>query len=152
MRRINSIIVLLVAFFCVGCNIEQALVGNAEPDPTEPLIPTEERPLKQTALEKLLANSSKPAVIKFYADWCTTCKDYNPSYEAIKAELASQVDFYEINIDKKKDKPLVRQLRVARIPETFFISQDRKNVYKELGPVSKDELRELIKTKLLTNI
>ncbi len=101
-------------------------------------------------LTKFLEASSKPAAIKFYAEWCSSCERYAPTFAAVKAELADQADFYEVDIDQSQFKLLTKELKISRIPMTVFVSQDRQNLSKKLGALTKDSLTN--KVKHLANI
>lgn len=96
-----------------------------------------------------LETSSKPAVLKFYADWCSSCKQYAPAYEEVKLTMGNKVDFFEIDVDESKYKGLVRELKISRIPETAFVNLDRNRITKTLGPISVDKLTKQV-TELLT--
>ena len=97
------------------------------------------------ALDEFLKASHKPAVLKFYADWCASCKEYAPTYDKVKAEFSSSVDFYSIDIDQKKYKKLLKEIKISRIPDTIFVSDDRNNVSRQIGPIDYQKL----KTKIL---
>ena len=97
------------------------------------------------ALDEFLKGSKKPAVLKFYADWCASCKEYAPAYDKVSKELGSTVDFYKIDIDQKKYKKLIKEIKISRIPDTIFVSEDRNNVTRQIGPLTTKEL----KTKIL---
>ncbi len=96
------------------------------------------------ALQTLLKDSQKVAIIKFHAKWCASCKTYAPTFAKVKSQLQDQADFFEIDVDDAKNKALVKELKVARIPETVFVSIDRKNVFKKLGPLSETDLSNTI--------
>jgi|GEM_PF-2509365 len=95
---------------------------------------------KLTALETFLKGSTKPAVIKFYADWCDSCKEYAPAYSKVQAKQAKTVDFYSVDVDDKSAAKLVRQLKISRIPVTYFVSKDRKTISKKMGPLTEGDL------------
>jgi thioredoxin:protein disulfide reductase len=95
-------------------------------------------------LNKFLSKSQKPAVIKFYADWCSSCKEFQPSFLRVSKSMSGQVDFYEIDIDKKENKALIKELKIARIPETIFVSKTRTIVMRKLGVISDSELNKQI--------
>ena len=94
----------------------------------------------QAAITELIGDSSKASIIKFYAEWCATCKEYAPIFDKVAAEYQDEINFYSIDIEDSKNKSLVRELKVARLPETAFISADRQNITKALGPLSEEEL------------
>lgn len=92
------------------------------------------------ALKSFLESSNKPAVLKFYASWCGSCKHYVPAYEEVKKSMSGTVDFYEIDVDASATKSVVKELRVSRIPETVFVSKDRATINRKLGPLSAADL------------
>lgn len=96
------------------------------------------------AVETFLAKSKKPAVIKFYATWCGSCKQYAPIFEKVKLSQANSVDFYEVDVDAAATKDLVRELKISRIPETVFISTDRASIARKLGAISAQDLTKSI--------
>ncbi len=101
------------------------------------------------ALREFLKGSSKPAVIKFYADWCDSCKDYAPTYTKVQAQQSKQVNFYSVDVDDKSSSKLIRQLKISRIPVTYFISRDRNNVSKKMGSLTEQELSGAAKNLLI---
>ncbi len=101
------------------------------------------------ALREFLKGSSKPAVIKFYADWCDSCKDYAPTYTKVQAQQSKQVNFYSVDVDDKSSSKLIRQLKISRIPVTYFISRDRNNVSKKMGSLTEQELSSAAKNLLI---
>ncbi len=96
------------------------------------------------AMKDFLGNSKKPAVIKFYASWCGSCKQYEPAFKEVKAAQSTSVNFYEVDVDSPKTKALVREMKISRIPETVFVSADRSNVTKKLGPITAKDLTKLV--------
>lgn len=96
------------------------------------------------ALKALLKDSTKPAVIKFYADWCVTCKEYAPDFEKVENELANDVDFFAVNIDEPSSKALVKEFKIAHIPVTVFASKDRTAVSKQFAPISYENLKKKV--------
>lgn len=128
-------ILLLTSFALVSC-VDQ------EYEPDKPAIGPE--------LSSLLKDSTKSAVVKFYAEWCSSCEEYAPAFEAVKNAMTGKADFYNIDIDDEKYKPLTKELKIARIPMTIFVSQDRHSLMKKLGPIEKESLITRI-TDLLTN-
>jgi len=99
----------------------------------------------KTELQKFLDSkgSKEVAVIKFYADWCGTCRDYQPQYTAAKASLKdANVDFYEVNVDQKEYSALIKELKIGLIPITYFVSQDRKSIENRVGYISSGQLAE----------
>ena len=91
--------------------------------------------------------SKKVAVIKFYADWCGTCRDYQPQYAAAKESLKdANVDFYEVNVDQKEYSALIKELKIGLIPTTYFVSQNRKSIENRVGYISSGQLAEKVQS------
>ncbi len=129
---------LLLALFTVmvltGCGPQEV---NSSPSANVPTA-------SEGALKSFLGESSKPAVLKFYASWCASCKQYAPVFEQVKKSMSDSVDFYEIDVDAASSKAITRELRIARIPETAFVSADRSTITKKLGPISAADLTKLV--------
>ena len=135
----RALLSLLLVFTLVSCNSDQ--VSNSG---QAPATISAESPLGQ-----FLASSSKPAVIKFHAEWCSTCKKYKPTFEKVATDMANNIDFYEVDVDDAQYKGLLKQLKVSRIPETVFVTMDRTNVTKKLGAIPRVKLEKLITTQLI---
>ena len=101
-------------------------------------------PSEMPALKSFLKESNKPAVIKFYADWCKTCKSYAPTFEKVAEDLSNTVDFFSVDVDDKASKALVKEFKIAQIPVTLIASQDRLKVLKQYGPLSYNKLTSKI--------
>jgi thiol-disulfide isomerase/thioredoxin len=95
-------------------------------------------------LTRYLANSNKAAVIKFYAEWCSSCKQYTPKFNAVSKKLSDKVDFFSIDVDDPEYKELVKYAKISRIPDTFFVSKDRQNVARKLGPITANKLESIV--------
>lgn len=103
------------------------------------------------ALESFLANSTKPAAIKFYAEWCSSCEEYAPTYNKAKEEHLDDMDFFSVDIDDKTYKKLVKEMKVSMIPVTVITDASRNRVKKFMGPLSYKRLEKEIK-KVLEDI
>jgi thiol-disulfide isomerase/thioredoxin len=101
-------------------------------------------PSEMPALKNFLKDSNKPAVIKFYADWCKTCKSYAPTFEKVAGDLSNTVDFFSVDVDDKASKALVKEFKIAQIPVTLIASGDRIKVLKQYGPLSYNKLTSKI--------
>jgi thioredoxin 1 len=145
-KIISTLNLFLLIFVLQSCNSESA---NTNPVKSDSVTAATEN--NSSELIKFLQseNSSEVAVIKFYADWCGTCRKYAPTFEAVSTEMTTAkapVNFYEINVDNKEYLPLLRELKVSMIPVTYFVSKDRTKVFKQLGPIQADSLKDKINT------
>lgn len=140
---IRSSLAFILLFALASCNESSEMTKTSEGEAAQSVLEV------NSPLGQFLASSSKPAVVKFYAEWCSTCKQYSPSFEKVKAEMSEAVDFYEVDVDDSNYKALLKQLKISRIPETVFINKDRTNVTKKLGAIPRVKLEKLINTQLI---
>lgn len=113
--------------------------------------------------------NGKPAVINFWASWCTVCETEMPDFESAYKEHKDDIEFIMINLtDGKretektaidsinknnfsfpiyydKDLAVSNEYKIYSIPTTFFV--DSKGTIKEIhqGLLSKDTLEEILK-------
>ena len=131
--RISLSFILL--FTLVSCN---SATNSADTQQAQESISSE------SPLGQFLVNSDKPAVIKFYAEWCSTCKKYDPTFKKVSGAMSEAVDFYSVDVDDVKYKLLLKQLKISRIPETVFVNQARTGVSKKLGAIPRVKLEKII--------
>lgn len=62
---------------------------------------------------------SKPAIIDFYADWCSPCRQLSPLVEEIAKEYAGKIVVYKV--DTEKEKTLSQSLGISGLPTLLFI-------------------------------
>ncbi|MCD8336960.1 MAG: thioredoxin [Lachnospiraceae bacterium] len=93
---------------------------------------------EQFNLEVLKADN--PVLVDFYADWCGPCKALAPLIEELDQE-AEGYSVAKVNVDAIPE--LAQQYRVASIP-TVLIFRDGACVERNVGLVSKDDLKKLI--------
>ena len=148
MKKFLSYFFLLSSSFLIltltGCSSLESKSSD-----TNTVTSLAEEKHSKTELQKFLDSkgSKRVAVIKFYADWCGTCRDYQPQYAAAKASLKdANVDFYEVNVDQKEYSPLIKELKVGLIPITYFVSQDKKSIENRVGYISSGQLAEKVQS------
>ncbi|MFM7459080.1 MAG: thioredoxin family protein [bacterium] len=149
MKKFLSCFLLLsfsfLSFTLNGCS-------SLESKSSETSTALSEEKHSKTELQKFLDSkgSKRVAVIKFYADWCGTCRDYQPQYTAAKASLEdANVDFYEVNVDQKEYSALIKELKIGLIPITYFVSQDKKSIENRVGYISSGQLAEKVQSLTL---
>jgi thiol-disulfide isomerase/thioredoxin len=128
MNRIAKTLILSLVFLLSSCSDDLSSSQNTSNE----------------TLKTLLKDSTKVAVIKFYADWCTSCKEYAPAFAKVSAKYSGKVDFISVDADDKANAALVKELKISRIPETVFVSADRSSVSKRLGPIGQESLERAI--------
>lgn len=85
-----------------------------------------------TPLEVALTNS-KPTLIEFYANWCTSCQAMAQDLGELKQQYANSVNFVMLNVDNTKWLPEIVNYRVDGIPHFVFLGQDGKAIAQTIG-------------------
>lgn len=69
---------------------------------------------------KFLGN--KPAIIDFYASWCSPCQRMMPTVHSFAASFGDKIDTYTVNVDDERE--LARYFGVRSIPTLVFVPID----------------------------
>lgn len=122
---------------------------------------------------KLTSLQGKPAVLNFWASWCTSCIKEMPDFQAVATELKDKVTivgFDLLGVDGESESvarsfatgrgvayPLAfdeRGLLYAHfsqrtvMPTTIFVDAQGIVTYRKFGPLSRSELRAAIREHL----
>ena len=89
-------------------------------------------------------NGSKPAVVDFYADWCSPCKTIAPILEELSTEITG-ADFYKVDVEEENE--LAARFGIRAVPTILFIPMIGSPT-RMSGVVSKDKFKALIKEHL----
>lgn len=87
----------------------------------------------------------KPAIIDFYADWCSPCKMLAPILEEIDKEYNGKIQIYKINTEEEQE--LSYAFGIQSIPSILFIPMDEQPRM-AVGALPKNNLEEIIKDVL----
>ena len=68
--------------------------------------------------EREVIQSSIPAVVDFYADWCGPCKMLAPAFAKLAEEYAGKVKFVKVNVDEEGE--LAARYGISGIPTLLF--------------------------------
>ena len=88
-----------------------------------------------------IINKDKPVLIDFFATWCGPCQTMNPILKQVKDELGDRVSIIKIDVDK--NKALAIKFQVRGVP-TFMLFKNGKQVWKQAGLITKNELKQKI--------
>lgn len=115
----------------------------------------------------LAAEVDGPTVVNFFAGWCTPCAAEMPEFQEVSQEVAGEVDFIGIAVDRSAaaaeivektgvtypwfgDGPgdVANAVGVTNMPLTMFVDADGEVVSVHSGPFDADELRGLLESEL----
>lgn len=88
----------------------------------------------------------KPALIDFYADWCSPCKAIAPVLEELAEEYKDEMYIYKI--DTETEQELAALFGIRSIPSLLFVPLDGQPQMAQ-GAVPKTDLKRAIDTILL---
>ena len=92
-----------------------------------------------------ILKSNVPALVDFWAPWCTPCKNIAPILEDLAGQYSGKIKFAKLNVDDNPKTPT--NYNVRGIPNLVFFKSG-KVVEQIVGAVPKDQLVAAI-TKLL---
>ena len=102
-----------------------------------------DRPVRLTDAEfdRVVADSSVPVLVDFYADWCGPCKIMAPVLDQAARERTGSVLVAKVDTDAN---PVVSQRFGIRSIPTLVAFRGGREVARELGAVPKPRLDALI--------
>ena len=83
----------------------------------------------------------KPAVIDFYAEWCSPCQMVAPVLEELSDLYDGKVDFYKVNVDEENE--LSTHFNIRSIPTLLLVGRDGA-VQRFMGAMSRERLKSLV--------
>lgn len=92
--------------------------------------------------KELITNSSKPAILDFWAEWCGPCRMIEPMMDELITEYKGMINIAKINVDENKVIPA--KFGVRSIPTMIFI-KDGETVNIIVGAQQKSYIKEQIK-------
>lgn len=98
--------------------------------------------------ETWIFKGDKPAIIDFYADWCSPCRMTAPILEDLAKEYNGKIRIYKI--DTQKEQNLAALFGVRSLPTILFIPKNGKP-RAATGYMTKDKYVEIIADILKVN-
>lgn len=83
----------------------------------------------------------KPAIVDFYADWCSPCRMASPILEEISNEYAGKLNVYKI--DTQKERELASVFGIQSIPAFLYIPVSGKPIMMSGVGRSKEETKNM---------
>ena len=91
------------------------------------------------------ANSGKPMVLDFWAEWCGPCRMVSPIIDELAQEYEGRVVIGKMDVDNNDE--VVGQFGIRNIPTVLFL-KNGEMVDKIVGATSKDKFVEKIEALL----
>ncbi len=90
--------------------------------------------------------SPKPALIEFYANWCTTCQALAPTLQVLHEQYQDEVNFVMLNIDDPRWSAQVNQFQVTGVPQLTLLRANHTVAKTLIGTVPKQVLATQLQT------
>ena len=91
---------------------------------------------------------TKPAIVDFYANWCSPCRQLSPIIEELAKEYSGKIIVYKVDTDKEQE--LSQNLGISSLPTLLFIPL-KGQPQAALGALPKETLIQVINEVLLVN-
>lgn len=91
-----------------------------------------------------LITADKPVLVDFFATWCGPCQTLGPILKEVKDSLGDGISIIKIDVDK--NQALASTYQVRGVP-TMMLFQKGKQVWRQSGVLSKQDLIQIIKEK-----
>ena len=91
-----------------------------------------------------LIQKDQPVLVDFFATWCGPCQMLAPILKQVKESLSERITIIKIDVDK--NQAIAAQYQVRGVP-TMLLFQNGKQLWRQSGVVSKDELVKIIVEK-----
>lgn len=88
----------------------------------------------------------KPALVDFFATWCSPCKALSPILDEIAAEYEDKIYVYKVDVDEEHE--LAQAFDIQSVPTLLFVPTTGMPQLHS-GMLSKAELKAMLETILL---
>jgi thioredoxin 1 len=95
--------------------------------------------------KEVVLESSLPAIVDFWATWCTPCLRMAPNFEALAVEYQGKVLFVKMDTDENPDVP--SHYNIQGIP-TLIVFNGGKEIGRIIGFQSKDAVKRQLDAAL----
>jgi thioredoxin 1 len=91
---------------------------------------------------------SLPAIVDFYADWCSPCKMVAPILEDLALEYSGKIMVYKVNTEDEQE--LASVFGIKSIPTLLFIPKEGQP-QAAMGALPRQTFEKVIQDVLLKN-
>ncbi|QDZ39653.1 redoxin domain-containing protein [Euhalothece natronophila Z-M001] len=137
--RAYSVFLSLIIFSFGIFNFWQT--ETESPSALKGFVTLQEMAEETISYEEALTNS-KPTVVEFYADWCSTCRAIAPTLFKLHQQYPN-VNFVMLNIDKPQASKPMKTYQVTGVPHLVFLSENQTVAETFTGKVPKPILKDV---------
>lgn len=99
--------------------------------------------------DAIAMNPKKSTLVKFYAKWCSHCKDMEPEYDALSDALKSEKDIDIVQIDVDIHKSIGKRYGITSYPTLkLFKAGEKENPVDFKGERKADSMYNFMKSHL----
>lgn len=95
--------------------------------------------------ETEVAKSPIPVVIDFWAEWCSPCKQFAPTFEKVAAQFAGKMKFAKCDIDANQE--FAQSNGVMSIP-CMIVFKNGNEAGRIVGNQTEDSFKQQLKSLL----
>jgi thioredoxin 1 len=100
--------------------------------------------MEKTNFQNLIS-SETPVLVDFFATWCGPCQMLSPILKQVKDNVGDKVIIVKIDVDKNQE--IASKHNVRGVP-TMSLFQNNKQLWRQSGVVSKEEIMKTIFEKI----
>jgi thioredoxin 2 len=132
---------------CTSCGkLNRVDLARAQSGPKcgecgRPILLDRPIPLNDASFDRVVAGSSVPVLVDFYADWCGPCKVMAPVLDAFARERTGQLLVAKLDTDR--NPAMAQRFRIASIP-TLIVFRGGREAAREMGAVPMPRLAALV--------
>ena len=97
--------------------------------------------INEANFDEKVIQSSSPALVDFWAEWCGPCKMLTPVLEELSSENESKINIYKVNVDENQQ--LAVKYGIRSIP-TLLLFKGGEIQEQIVGLKSKSDLQTSI--------
>lgn len=97
--------------------------------------------LTDANFDTVIANSSVPVMVDFYADWCGPCKMMAPVFADLAKRQRGQALVAKVDTDRNPE--VATRFAIRSIP-TITLMKDGKEVARQVGAVPMGQLEQMV--------
>ena len=149
--------IILIPVLIIAIIISAVIFKNIKEKPTyhpqENLSAPIEIPNTGIVALNELYDTDKPALVMFYADWCTYCRRYMPIFGELSKKHSDKYNFAVVNCDYPENRTWVNKANIIAFPTLkivdkkydVILSLDMSATQSDL--VLEDELNQYLKLR-----